>query len=252
MKRYLIIIIIFAAFFMGSSFATGAESSSLKLQPRTKIIYIDPWYGGKENGPLAGSKKYSKAITLDIARKVQSLLDAAEFNVYLSRDDDRFVSLDQRLFQGKSKGAGVHLAIKISLAKKDCIRIYIASPPIKKHETASAAKTNTKEELDSELNRIIKDLITDDIIEESLIIGKTVSDNLKSNLAPDCVELLRGKSYILKNAQLPTVMVDFYISSTGSKSSILDDAALDKIAKSLADSIRQYSAERSPKEGKVN
>jgi len=251
MKRHWIIYSIFAitVLIFGSRFANGAEESqSIKLERRTKIVYLDPWYGGKEKGPLFGSKTYGKAITLDIARKIQSQLEAVGFKVYLSRDDDRFVNLEQRLLQGKSRGAGVHLAIKISQTNKDCVRIYFASPPIRKHETTSTTKTYSKEELGPELDRIIKDLITDDIIEESIFISQIISDKLKSGSAANCFELRRGKDYILKNAQLPTVMVDFRISPSPKKPFTLDATSLDEIASFLADSIKDYSEQRKPKE----
>jgi N-acetylmuramoyl-L-alanine amidase len=246
MKRKLFIYIIWAlgVLLLGFQPAIGAEPLSKQLGLRIKTIMLDPWYGGEEKGPLIG-QKYGKDITLEIAQKLQGQLEASGFKVYLTRTGDRLVPLEDRVFQGKSKGADVHLAIKVSLAKNDCIKLFIASLPIK--EPRSATVTKKTEELGTELNEIFGNLVADDIREESLLISKIILDKFKEGLSTNCVELRKGKDYILKNAQSPTVMVDFSISPTAQKPFTLDTASLDKIAGLLADSIKQYSDNRAAK-----
>jgi N-acetylmuramoyl-L-alanine amidase len=172
---------------------------------------LDPWYGGEEKGPLI-AQKYGKDITLEIAQKLQVQLEASGFKVYLTRNGDRFVPLEDRSFQGKSKGADVHLAIKVTKAKTDCVRIYVASPSVRKPSQES--QTYKRDELNEKLDEILKGLQADSIGEESLSLGGVIRDKLKIGSAFTCIELWKGKDYILKNAHLPTVIVDFRISST--------------------------------------
>lgn len=246
MKRKLFTYIIWAlgVLLLGFQPAIGAEPLSKQLGLRIKTIMLDPWYGGEEKGPLIG-QKYGKDITLEIAQKLQGQLETSGFKVYLTRNGDRLVPLEDRVFQGKSKGADVQLAIKVSLAKKDCIKLFMASPPIKKPRNVTATKKT--EDLGTELNEIFNNIKADDIREESLLLSKIISDKFKGGLSPTCVELWKGKDYILTNAQSPTVMVDFRISPTAKKPLILDSASLDEIAGLLADSIKQYSDKRATK-----
>jgi len=228
-------------------FAMGAETLPKKLGLRVTTIMIDPWYGGEEKGPLI-SQRLGKDITLELAQKLQGKLEASGLKVFLTRSGDRRVPLEDRVFQGKSKGADVHLAIKVSIAKKDCIRLFMASPPIKKSRNATVTKKT--EDLGTELNEIFNSIKADDIREESLFLSKIISDKFKDGLSTTCVELWKGKDYILTNAQSPTVMVDFRISTTAKKPFTLDAAALDKMSGLLADSINDYSEQHKPKEDK--
>jgi N-acetylmuramoyl-L-alanine amidase len=214
--------------------AISADTST-----KQKTIIIDPWYGGKESGPFIAQKKYGKNITLEIAQKLQGLLDVAEFNVYLTRSEDKFVTLENRLFQGKSNGADIHLAVKVSKANKGCVQILFPSLPISKPQTTS--KTTKTEELGPLLDKIYNDLKIDDTIEESIFLANIVSKKFKKS-SRDCVELRKGKDYLLKNTQLPTILVDFRISSN-SKPFPIDDASLDKVAASLADAVKEYFRE---------
>jgi len=227
--------------------AIGAEPLSAQLGLQVKTIMLDPWYGGEEKGPVI-SQRLGKDITLEIALALQSKLEATGFKVFLTRNGDRLVPLEDRVFQGKSKGADVHLAIKVSLAKKDCIRLLMASPPVKKKRNAIVTKKTA--ELGTELNEIFNNIKADDIREESLLLSNIISDKFKGGPSTTCVELWKGKGYILTNAQSPTVMVDFGISPTAKEPFILDAAAHDKIAGLLADSINDYSERRKPKEDK--
>jgi len=223
-------------------FAISIETSSIKPDLHVKTIYLDPWYGGKESGPLFDPKKYGKTITFEIAQKLQSLLEAAEFKVYLSRQGDQDITLEERRFRGKARGADLHLAIKVTLSKADCVRLLVASPPVK--EPQLATETRDLKKLGAEVNDMFTHLKAESIREESLLIAKTISDKFKKWPVPNCVKLVKGKDYILKNAEEPTVMVDFRISPTAST---IDDTSLDKIAGLLADSIKEYSDQRSPK-----
>lgn len=230
---------------LGPRFAISTETSSIKPDLHVKTIYIDPWYGGKESGPLFGPKKYGKAITFDIAQKLQSLLEASEFKVYLSREGDQDITLEERLFRGKAKGADLHLAIKLTQSKADCVRLLVASPPVQ--EPQPATETRDLKELDAQVNDMFMHLKAESIREESLLIAKTILDKFKKWPVPDCVKLVRGKDYILKNAEEPTVMVDFHISPANNQPSTIDNASLDKIAGLLADSLKEYSEQRSSK-----
>ncbi len=236
------IIFIFCIQLLGPLAASSADTSSNSQ----KTIIIDPWYGGKESGPFIAQKKYGKNITLEIAQKLQGLLNVAEFKIYLTRSEDKFVTLDDRLFQGKSKRADIHLALKVSRASKDCVQILFPSIPIRKPQTSS--KTAKAEELDPLLDKIYNDLKVDDIIEESIFLADIVSRKFKES-SHDCVELRRGKDYLLKNAQLPTILIDFRISSTSKQQFAIDDASLDKVAALLADAVKEYFKERTPKKG---
>lgn len=60
-----------------------------------KIVIIDPGHGGKDPGACHGGL-YEKDLTLDMGLKLRSMLERAGATVYMTRSDDRYVSLFYR------------------------------------------------------------------------------------------------------------------------------------------------------------
>ena len=65
--------------------AAGGDSQAADGRFR---LCLDPGHGGSDPGAVAGSL-VEKELNLDIARRVRALLDPAEFDVTLTRDEDR-------------------------------------------------------------------------------------------------------------------------------------------------------------------
>lgn len=81
--------------------------------PHKPILVIDPGHGGKDPGavdPLYGIKE--KYITLNVALYLKEwALKRGTFYPYLTRNDDSYVSLDERCFISNSCRADAFLSI---------------------------------------------------------------------------------------------------------------------------------------------
>ena len=60
-----------------------------------KVIIIDPGHGGYDPGASQGGV-YEKNLALDIGLKLRTMLERAGATVYMTREDDRYVSLFYR------------------------------------------------------------------------------------------------------------------------------------------------------------
>tara|TARA_R110002124_G_scaffold100353_2_gene247229 strand:- start:1144 stop:1581 length:438 start_codon:yes stop_codon:yes gene_type:complete len=60
-----------------------------------KIILIDVSHGGYDNGISIGELN-EKEITLNIAKKIKELNENANVDIILTRDSDKFISLNER------------------------------------------------------------------------------------------------------------------------------------------------------------
>lgn len=63
---------------------------------RIKTILIDPGHGGHDNGAVSASGLKEKELNLALAREIAAALKKQGFAVYLTRNRDKFVSLDER------------------------------------------------------------------------------------------------------------------------------------------------------------
>ncbi|MGA7126023.1 MAG: N-acetylmuramoyl-L-alanine amidase [Chthoniobacterales bacterium] len=75
-------------------------------------VMIDPGHGGKDNGGTSGRLtpfQREKDLTLDTAKRVRDELKRAGLRTLMTREDDHFVELDNRVAMGNQLGAGAIL-----------------------------------------------------------------------------------------------------------------------------------------------
>ncbi|VVM07452.1 N-acetylmuramoyl-L-alanine amidase LytC [Methylacidimicrobium cyclopophantes] len=74
------------------------------------VVLLDPGHGGSDNGgtsrPLPGGRLLEKDLALDTARRVARFLRKEGFRVVMTRTDDRFVDLDERVRMANRLGPG--------------------------------------------------------------------------------------------------------------------------------------------------
>lgn len=91
MKRHLeiimAVILLVLAFFLSRQ---GAFLASGQKQEKNRgyVVVIDPGHGGKDPGKVGISGVLEKEINLQIAKKVQRLLEAEDVTVVLTREED--------------------------------------------------------------------------------------------------------------------------------------------------------------------
>jgi N-acetylmuramoyl-L-alanine amidase len=219
-------------------------SLSKELGLKVKTIYIDPSYGGNERGPLLAGKEHGKQTVLLLAQNLQTLLIDSGFAVYLSRDNDRFVTLDERVMRSRSLGTDIYLRIKVSLRNEDCIRLFITHLP-KERETKQKSEAKTLNELNGELDQILRALQADDRNEHSLRLALSLISSLEARQIVDCIRMQQIFDYILLNTAMPAVTIDFGVSQQSKKLPyVVDVKEQNNIVRALAAAITSYADER--------
>jgi N-acetylmuramoyl-L-alanine amidase len=236
--------IIYCFLFIMLPVSVGQEQLTHSSGLKAKTIYLDPWYGGKEKGPLLRQKQYAKDITLQIAQQLEAQLAADGFKVQLSRSGDARVSADARVSLARGIGSDIYLSIKISQQKKECVRIKLFSPGPQKYPRE--AKYRTLDELKADLDNIMQSLQIDTAYEESLQLAHIIAKELKKTLTAKCVNIIKSSDHVLAHAEMPAVIVDFGVLITPFvQPYILDTKVQDKIVRDIAASIKMFAEERS-------
>lgn len=80
--------------------------------PRTlSRVVLDPGHGGLDRGARGPTGLAEKDVVLDIARRVAPVLAAQGIEVMLTREDDHFVSLEERTARANAFGADLFVSI---------------------------------------------------------------------------------------------------------------------------------------------
>jgi N-acetylmuramoyl-L-alanine amidase len=102
----------FSALFVGCAHGpAGANLGAAKGNFTT--VLIDPGHGGKDNGGTSGRRsspfEREKDLTLDTAKRVRDELKRAGLRTLMTREDDHFVELDDRVAMANQLGASAVL-----------------------------------------------------------------------------------------------------------------------------------------------
>ncbi|MBV8214304.1 MAG: N-acetylmuramoyl-L-alanine amidase [Verrucomicrobia bacterium] len=100
-----------SAFFIGC--AHGPSTARLGApKGNFTTVLIDPGHGDKDSGGTSGRLtpfQKEKDLTLDTAKRVRDELKRAGLRTLMTREDDRFIELDDRVAMGNQLGTGAIL-----------------------------------------------------------------------------------------------------------------------------------------------
>ena len=195
----------------------------IPIDNRIKTIVIDPGHGGKDPGAIGYTgKSYEKDITLAIAQKLRDIIEKnIQIKVYLTREDDNFVSLRQRTEFANEVKADLFVSIHINAHNnKDVsgVEVYYLSTARTDDARATEALENAvvyhyeggEEALAkyNDLDFILTDMAQNEHLQES----HDLCVNLQNNLVEVTESKNRGVKqadfYVLRGAFMPAVLIE--------------------------------------------
>src|SRR5262245_21571210 len=114
------------------------------------VVVIDPGHGGLDNGTTAASGETEKSIVLEFAQQLRDRLEkAGKYRVVLTRTDDSFVSLPDRVRIARANKAALFISIHAdALPRQDAdtrgATVYTLSENATDSEAARLAEAENK------------------------------------------------------------------------------------------------------------
>ncbi len=226
-----------------------------------KRIVIDAGHGGHDPGAVGPNKLYEKDVVLDIALKLRDLLAKnPNFEIFLTRDKDVFIPLEQRTAIANSKNADLFVSIHANASPHSAakgIETYMLNWTNSEESMKVAARENAislkkmrqmnKKEMDS-LDMILNDLSRENKRDESIKLANYIQKNLVSDLHRDYNHIVdlgvkQALFYVLFGAKMPSVLVEVsFISNPLEEKLLSKDAYRGNLAKSISEGIVKYMA----------
>ena len=94
-----------------SSYAASGDSSPI-------TVVIDAGHGGHDRGGIPGQRVSEKDMTLDVARRLKSVLAASGYRVVMTRDSDVFVPLGTRSSIANSYRNAIFVSVHFNSATR--------------------------------------------------------------------------------------------------------------------------------------
>jgi N-acetylmuramoyl-L-alanine amidase len=111
--------LIIAALFIAHPAVIRARSTPTRQSTRpSTIVVIDAGHGGFDRGGIRGQRVAEKTMTLDVAQRLQQVLQASGYRVVMTRDSDVFVPLPTRVAIANSFPNAIFICIHFNSASR--------------------------------------------------------------------------------------------------------------------------------------
>lgn len=183
-----------------------------------KTVVIDPGHGGRDPGAIGAGGTMEKDITLDVSLRLKERLDhLAQFNVLLTRDKDKTLSLAKRVAFAKKNNADLFISVHVNALLDTTMNIietyYFGAP--RNPETLRLAELENKESHFSvgELDLILADLGNTLKRQESAKLATSIQASLFKNIKRQDAQVLNigikmAPFVVLSQIEVPSVLVE--------------------------------------------
>lgn len=228
----------------------GTYSLVRQLGLGIKKIVIDPGHGGKDPGAIGVNVIKEKDITLTVAKQLADLLKEDGFAVYLTRDKDIYLSLEERTAIANSLEADLFISIHVNSSRNRRLRgieTYYLNFAVTESEMEVAARENaTSEKSVGELQKLIKKIMLNSKIRESMDFATVVHNNLiqevKKNHDTINLGIKKAPFYVLIGAQMPAILVELsFLSNPVDVKKFSDKNFMIALAEGIKSGIIKYS-----------
>jgi N-acetylmuramoyl-L-alanine amidase len=221
-----------------------------------KIVVLDPGHGGIDPGAMSRTGTKEKDVVLSFASILRhALLATGKYEVAMTRNDDRFISLKNRVAVAREKEADLFVAIHADTVRgRDArgVTIYTLSDKASDAEAEALAKRENRADIIGGLDleaetEEITDILIDLAQRESKNHAMFFSKKAVAELRP--LTLMTGKPLrsagfvVLKAPDVPSVLLELgFLSSKSDEKLLTSPAWQTKIAKAFAIAIDSYFA----------
>lgn len=224
------------------------------VRTQKPIIVIDAGHGGQDPGAIGASGTHEKNITLDYARELsKELLRTGRYHVVLTRDDDRFIMLRDRLGIGRQAKGDIFISIHADTAENPATNgfsIYTLSNTASDAEAEALATRENKVDLVYGLNlsneqKDVTEILIDLAQRETMNKSSRLADILVANLSKGIKPLPNTHRYagfaVLKAPDVPSVLIEIgFLSNKEDEKRIKTDAYRKKVVSSLVEGVDAY------------
>lgn len=198
-------------------------------EPKLRAVAIDPGHGGEETGAIGIGGVKEKAVVLAVAKQLEKQIKMKlGVPIYLSRDDDYYLSADQHLQSARNDNVDAFLLLHAQASfspESQGIHLYVR--PEENEFTASSDDNGETVEKAS-----------------SMMLALRLSAALRE-AGFKVVEVAQAPLMPLVRGNLPTVLVELgYLSNTTDLNLLTDTAGQQRLAEALFVGLQAFSADK--------
>ncbi|MDR0484152.1 MAG: N-acetylmuramoyl-L-alanine amidase [Alphaproteobacteria bacterium] len=216
-------------------------------------IFIDPGHGGRDPGAISSDKSIKeKDLVLEVAKELQRVLEQnKEITVILSRDDDFYIPLNDRILWAQQLGAKMFISIHADKTSEQSdasgLSVYTLSESASDAQTQILANSENQSDLsaginlnndDTEVNNILLSLSQRVKSNESIDLARSVVDQASKTMKVLNNPIRSAGFAVLKLPSTPSVLVELgFLSNPEDFKEFKREDYVNKVAVTLAAGI---------------
>ena len=225
-------------------------SIARQLGLEVRRIVIDPGHGGSDPGAIGKGGLKEKDVVLKIGMLLKERLREKGYEVFMTRERDVFIPLEERTAFANTKEADLFISIHANASPKRSasgIETYYLNLTTDEEAMRVAARENaTSGKKMSDLQFILYDLMQTSKINESSKLASLVQTSIVSTLkrryrAVNDLGVKQAPFYVLIGANMPSVLVEVsFISNPREERRLRDGRYLEALAHGIMGGIERY------------
>lgn len=231
------------------------------------LIVIDPGHGGLDNGTQAGGEVMEKNLVLGFGLALRDRIEkSGKFRVVMTRTDDTFIPLDDRVKVARTQGAALFVSIHADALPRhegdaQGATIYTLSDKASDAQAERLAEAENKSDAIGGVNLTAEPTeVVDILIDLAQRETRTFSNRFARLLMGEMKNSARMHKHPLKSAgfrvlkapDVPSVLVELgYVSNKGDLEHMVSDNWRAKTVGSMAQAIDAFFAKRLATAGTV-
>jgi N-acetylmuramoyl-L-alanine amidase len=236
----------------------GTAAAALRQARVRPLIVLDAGHGGIDTGAAGGQGTLEKDITLDFASLLKRKLEGTGlFEVRLTRDDDVFVSLDDRTAFARQVAADLFVSIHADAAPQSYVRGATVYTVSERASDADAAAIAAQENHSDVIAGVDLNETPDDVTDILIDLARRETKTMSHRAAEVLIGAIGGHTKlnsnphryagfrVLRAHDVPSVLVELgYMTNRHDEALMLSEKWRDGTAEAMVEAIRGFFAPR--------
>jgi N-acetylmuramoyl-L-alanine amidase len=215
-----------------------------------RTVVIDPGHGGDELGTQGANGTLEKEITLSVARRLRTLIESRlGLKVFLTREDDRTMSLDDRSAFANNHRADVFLSIHANSAVRPTLKgaevFYLtverADEEARKKADANATTLPALGGGNRAIDLILWETAQARYLEQSATLAGFVEQAMRARIEMSPRAIQQAPFRVLVGANMPAALVEIgYLSNAEQETQLATAGYQDQVAQALLDALIKF------------
>ncbi|MGV3491300.1 MAG: N-acetylmuramoyl-L-alanine amidase [Devosia sp.] len=219
------------------------------------LVVLDPGHGGVDNGASAPNGVHEKDITLAFALQLQTvLIETGKFDVALTREDDTYFSLDDRVDLARQNKADIFISLHADSFQDEAIRgasVYTRDENATDVLDKVLADGENRYDivagfaLPAESTPAVMDILVDlmrrEMRKSSFLAAQAIVQQLEPSVTLRRFPVRQADFFVLQAPDVPSVLVELgFLSNASDIANLQQSDWRDRTVNALARGIADY------------